>query len=220
VLKNVIANRLFLDLHDAERAYLTQEFRSGLSRADVVILNGTSTVYEVKTELDSFSKLQSQLADYRLIFDRICVVVPESIAETTMRIVSRETGVVVVQNDLQVSTIQEPKSNKINVSPAQIFDCMRRAEYEAAVRAAFGHVPDVPNALRYSACKAMFVQLSPSVAHDLMVSSVQLRGANPARAMLLSEMPESLAHACLTVSESKAFIDRLRHVLRSAVGPL
>ena len=53
VYKNSVATSLFLNGHNPKDAYLTSEFRSAQSRADVVILNGTSTIYEIKTEYDS-----------------------------------------------------------------------------------------------------------------------------------------------------------------------
>jgi hypothetical protein len=220
VFKNAIANRLFWDCHNTSEAYLTAEFRSGLSRADVVILNGTSTVYEVKTEFDSLVKLRSQLTDYRLVFDRICVVVPPRLLDNVLCLIDERTGVIVVDESLNVSIVREPESNKRCTSPSHIFECMRRPECERCIEDAFGRVPLAPSGRRYAALKEMFVKLQPEVAHDLMVRHVRRRGMNCAREKLLSEVPKSLIHACLTIGQSATFINRLRAVLNGPMGVL
>lgn len=72
VYKNAIATELYLTgRHSLNESLLTSEFRSGKSRADVVIVNGTTTVYEVKSEFDSLKRLEGQLLDFKNIFDCI-----------------------------------------------------------------------------------------------------------------------------------------------------
>jgi len=218
VFKNIIANQLFLNRHDILQSYLTDEFRAGISRADVVVLNGTSTVYEIKTELDSFAKLPSQLADYRRLFDRLCIVVPKELVRRTIKISDEAVGIIEISDELSVSTVREPQSNKRFTSPAHIFDCMRRAEYEACVAEAFVKVDDVPSGRRHSVLKALFTQLTPEDAHDLMVRHVRRRGISNSTTKLLSSVPKSLVHACLTLNESTKFTDRLAAILNEPVG--
>lgn len=220
VLKNAVANALFLALHDPQEAYLTTEFRSGDSRADVVIFNGTSTVYEIKSEYDSFAKLGTQLADYRKIFDRICMVVPPSLLDRALSSASDDIGVFVVNQNLGVTKKRAPRSNKDQTSPSHIFDCMRRSEYEGAIREYTGCVPDVPNTRRFAACKEIFTKIPPRRAHDLMVRHIKNRSKNLAIQNLLSEIPDSLVHVCLTLSGSKAFINGVARVLNQPLGRL
>ena len=56
---------------------MTDEIRSVKSRGDVAILNGTSTVYEIKSHYDSFDRLDGQLADYKRVFDHIYLATTE-----------------------------------------------------------------------------------------------------------------------------------------------
>ena len=219
VFKNIIANALFLDLHDPAEALLTGEFRSGESRADVVILNGTSSVYEIKTEYDSFVKLPSQLSDYRKIFDRIWVVVPDQLVSSALKLVDEGTGLLGIGEKLQITTIREPISNKSNTSPSQIFDCMRKSEYTAIIHEVTGAVPNVSNGLMFGACKSIFQGLEPSSAHDLMVRHVKRR-SNNAISSLLSATPSSLAHLCLSLKESKTCLERILLVLNSRVDTI
>ena len=77
VYKNAIATKIFLSRHSLQSSLMTDEIRSVKSRGDVAILNGTSTVYEIKSHYDSFDRLDGQLADYKRVFDHIYLVTTE-----------------------------------------------------------------------------------------------------------------------------------------------
>ncbi len=220
VFKNAVAQSLFLLRHDPSSAFLTDEFRSGESRADVVILNGTSTVYEIKTELDSFSKLGRQIADYSQIFDRINLVVPPAFASKALLSAPERVGVLVIEGDLRISETRTAVSNKANTSNSHIFDCMRMIEYQACLKEALGVAPDVPNSMRYKVYRELFLSLAPELAHDLMVKHVRKRSKNPAIEVLLRRAPACLAHSCLTLGESRQFAEKLALALETPVGVL
>ncbi|STV31066.1 Uncharacterised protein [Klebsiella pneumoniae] len=72
--KNIIANEVFLKKHKKNAAVMLSEFRVGTNKADCVILNGLSTCYEIKTELDNLKRLPEQLNSYISLFDKVYVV--------------------------------------------------------------------------------------------------------------------------------------------------
>ena len=82
IYKNEIANKLYLEKHDYNEATLLTEFWTHKSKTDIVIINGTATVYEIKTEYDSLSRLDSQINDYRKVFDKIFIVSTEKYLKT------------------------------------------------------------------------------------------------------------------------------------------
>ena len=96
-------------------------------------MNGTSTVYEVKSEYDSFDRLASQIADYRKVFDRIVVVTSEAKSDAILDRVEPLVGVTALRTDGSLKTYREPQSNKASTDPATIFDCMRQGERLAAI---------------------------------------------------------------------------------------
>ena len=152
---------------------LTGEFRSGNSRADMVIINGTSTVYEVKSKYDSLKRLEGQIADYKNVFDRIFVVTTAEKTKALLGMVDPLVGVMVLGDNGKLDEIREAQSNKANTNPAIIFDCMRRAEFCSAINDVLGYVPSVPNSRIYQESKELFCRLGPGEAHDLMVSKVR-----------------------------------------------
>ena len=215
VYKNAIARKLFLKHRNSFKdSLLTNELRVGNSRADVVILNGTSTVYEVKSEYDSFERLDSQISDYRSVFDRIFVVTTADKAQAFLDIVDPIVGVMILKNDHKLDPIRNAQSNKENTDPATIFDCMRQAEFCSAVKDRFGFVPDVPNSKLYLESKKLFCKLDPVDAHDLMVQKIRTRKKRGPFIDLIKAAPDSLKHACLSFTKSQALAVQIRERLK------
>ena len=214
VYKNIVAKSLYLSgRHSRKKSLLTSELRSGGSRADVVILNGTSTVYEVKSEYDTLRRLEGQIADYRTVYDRIFVVTTPEKAKSIINEVTSLVGVMVLGGKGKLRTVREAQSNKTNTNPAAIFDCMRREEYCSIIRDIYGSVPNVPNSKLYRESKRLFCRLDPCDAHDLMVQRVRMRGKRKPFADLINDAPDSLKHACLSFSKSQALALRIREKL-------
>lgn len=61
-------------LKQAASAVSIFELPVGDSRADFCKINGHSAVYEIKTDLDTFYRLEKQLSDYYDVFDYIYVI--------------------------------------------------------------------------------------------------------------------------------------------------
>lgn len=204
VYKNIISSEVYLsERHPSENTLLTSEFRIGTSRADVAILNGTSTVYEVKSEYDSFERLDGQLEDYTKVFDRIFVVTTMEKALVAESRVDPQVGILILEGD-KLETAREARSNKANTDPGTMFDCMRQAEFCSAVVDRFGSVPEVPNSRLYRESRKLFCRLDPSDAHDLMVEKVRARKRQRPFWDLVEKAPASLKHACLSLSKSQA----------------
>lgn len=202
VYKNVIATNIFLSRHSLNSSFMTDEIRSAQSRGDVAILNGTSTVYEIKSHYDSFERLDTQLLDYKRVFDHIFIVTTPIKAEAATRLLDRSIGVIALRHDGTLSAIRESPSNKHSADPGAIFDCMRQSEYCRAITQEFGFVPQVPPSQLYRAAREMFCRLSPGVAHDLMVDQVKRRGKKRPFVELIESAPVSLKHVCLSFSKS------------------
>ena len=76
----VYKNNLFLDIikeHGLKETLTLNEFKVGTSKADLVMLNGMVRIFEIKTELDDFSKLPKQLKDYQKFANEVNIVTDE-----------------------------------------------------------------------------------------------------------------------------------------------
>jgi hypothetical protein len=197
IYKNALVSKILLGRHSLNTSTALTEFRAGKSKADLVIVNGTSSVYEIKTELDSLDRLKGQIASYFRVFDKVYVVTHESHIAKVKREIDPSVGLLLLTDRYSLKTIREAASNAANVDPSSIFSCLRQNEYCRIVNAEFGYVPDVPNTLIYTECKKLFTTLPPNIAHQRMIEVLRKRTYSPAFQDFLSEVPKSLKLLCL-----------------------
>ena len=74
VYKAALTQKVLLGIHSLNTASMLTEFRVGPCKADVVILNGTGTVYEIKSERDSLTRLKEQIIAYSKVFAKVNII--------------------------------------------------------------------------------------------------------------------------------------------------
>jgi hypothetical protein len=195
LFKNAIASKLLLGRHSLSTATLVTEWRVAECKADIAIINGTSTVYEIKTSLDNLDRLESQLAAYRQVFDRIYVVTEEALSAKVASEVAADVGIMALTPRYTLREMRPSQSNLHRVKPGVIFDSLRVAEYSEILQTELGFVPEVPNGRRYHECKRLFEQLAPEVAHAGMVRVLRGRTARRGFAPFVERLPPSLKAA-------------------------
>lgn len=221
IYKNAIADKVLLGKHSLNSSFMLTEFRAGNCKADSVILNGSSTVYEIKSVYDSVVRLERQLDAYQQVFDYINVITSKNQLGKVKEIVGDYVGLMVLSDRYTISTEREATSQLANVDPAVIFDSLRKPEYTAIIKKQFGHIPDVPNTKIYSACKELFVRLDPQIAHNEMVWVLKKRGNCFLLREFISQVPGSLKAASLgcklTKQDRSAFLDLLDEEIGSCL---
>src|SRR5690606_23088535 len=86
IYKNKLLSDFVLQNYALDDTILLNEFRIGQSIADTVLVNGTNKVFEIKTELDSPERLQSQLQDYFRSFTEVYVFTHKTLIEKYQKI--------------------------------------------------------------------------------------------------------------------------------------
>ncbi len=190
--KNAIANKILLGRHSLNTAFMLTEQRVGDCIADVVILNGSSCVYEIKSEYDNKARLRRQLDAYMQVFDHVNVITCSSQQVKIAEEIPKEVGVLVLTDRNTIHAVRAPSSGKHAVDPRVIFDTLRQSEYVEIIKEHFGSVPDVPNTQIYQACKSLFAQLTPQDAHAAMVDVLKRRGDCESLRHFIEAVPRSL----------------------------
>lgn len=199
VYKAALVEKVLLGKHSLHTASMLTEFRAGECKADLAILNGTSTVYEIKSERDSLSRLERQVAAYSSIFARVYVIAAENHATSVINSVGKHVGVLCLSKRYQISTLREATDQSQHTSPAAIFDSLRTSEALTVLESYGIALPSVPNTELRSAAQNLFVRLSPRKAHSGMVRVLkQTRNLLPL-STLVAQLPSSLQTAALTV---------------------
>jgi len=224
VYKNAIANKILLGKHSLNTSYMLTEFRVENCRADVVILNGTSNVYEIKSEYDSLDRIQNQVESYMKMFDMVNVITSYSQIDKVSSGLPIEVGLLELTRNYTIKTVREAASLKNRVKPEVIFDSLRKSEYLKIIKRLFGFVPDVPNTRIYGECRDLFCRLSPEVAHDEMVKVISMRGNNKILKDIIFDIPQSLrayiVDSSIDDKKAKKFEELLGRKLNTIVVPV
>jgi len=218
IYKNIIADKLLLDRHSVEDSRMLTEFRVGKCRADVVILNGTSTVYEIKSQFDSFTRLNDQLDAYKQVFDQIYVVTSPQQAEKLQDLISEKIGILTLTEGDTISTIRESVSNKHNIRAEVLFDSLRKQEYLQIIKILYGTVPDVPNTQIFSECKDLFMKKEPNVVHDITMKVLKNRSDSNLIRSFLESAPRSLLAYIISNVNKKTKLQALASMYTTEIG--
>lgn len=183
--KNLITNNLFVGRHKAANSAVLHEFRIGDSIADTVLVNGTGTVYEIKTEFDDPSKLHGQLENYYQAFPRANVVVPDTL-HGFYRDLLRDSpaGLVTVGARGHLRVVKEPKVQLSELSRETIYRTLRQGEVRSVLSEVLGRYPDVPNGIRFDAYFEALEGVSTEELQRQMQFQLKQRGPRQSRALL------------------------------------
>ncbi|WP_409423849.1 sce7726 family protein [Pseudoalteromonas sp. RW-H-Ap-1] len=173
--KNSIANKILLGKYSLNTASMLSEFRVAKSKADAIILNGTSHIYEIKTELDSLERLDQQLLDYQSFSEFVSVVTDKKHIPKLLDKIPSNVGLIELTSRDTFRTVKKPLSNLDKLCKNVQFDALRQSEYVRIVNLHHGFVPDVPNTLLYKECKKLFKDIPIRVAHKYILGELKNR---------------------------------------------
>jgi hypothetical protein len=199
IYKAALTRKILLGRHSLQTASMLNEFRVGQCKADVVILNGTSTVYEVKSERDSLSRLHRQVEAYSRVFARVYVIAAEKHVPTVMASVPSYVGVLRLNGRFQISPLREAVDRADRTSPSAIFEAIRTAEAGLILKSHGITIPVVPNTQLNAVLRKRFLQLRPREAHDGMVQVLRKTRNLLPLSVLVDQLPHSLQTAALSV---------------------
>ena len=209
VYKNVIANKILLGKHSLNTSQMLTEFRVGKCKADAVIINGTSTVYEIKSEMDSFKRLEKQLSAYLQVFDHINVITTAFQAKKLISDLPESVGILTVTNKNTISTLRKSLSNKENINRGTLFDSLRKNEYLQVLKKLNETIPDIPNTMIFKECKKLFMKFSPNELHDTSMNVLKKRNDSKELSELIKTAPNSLSAYIISNSNNKKILQAL-----------
>lgn len=145
------------------------------SIADFIIVNDSATVYEIKTVLDNFERLESQISDYSRAFAKVTVVIPaEKLDSLLQKIDNLKIGIITETED-QFSVYREPVADMSHLSHRAMFGILRKTEYSAIIKQWFGSLPEVSDFEYYETCYDLFSQIPMQEAYQLFVNTLKKR---------------------------------------------
>ncbi len=182
VYKNETLYYEILSNRHSDNAKLLSEVAVGGSKADIVVINGTTTVYEIKTELDTVNRLESQLDDYVKVFDRINILTCETKLKSINEILKKKPefdviGIFLLKKNSRKITLdvfKESTSNLANINPETVHQTINFSEF----RKYYPHMD-----------KETFIKLEKPEVHQIFSDIIKHRARHQD---FLHQMPKSL----------------------------
>ena len=204
IYRSALTHNVLLGKHSLNTACMLAEFRAGACKADVAILNGTATVYEIKSERDSLARLANQIQNYKKVFAKVYVIASEGHVTGVLDTVPEDVGVMMLGSRYRITTVREADDRSDRICPVTVFESLRSAEAVAILKRLNIAVPDVPNTQRHAAMRALFAQLDPTAVHNAMVSTLKATRNLAPLGDLVDHLPRSLHAAALSIQIRRA----------------
>ena len=174
--KNTLLNKLLLGIHSPRTTIALTEVPIGNSKADFILINGKAVVYEIKTALDNFERLDGQIEDYYKAFSKVMVVISEkNYDDIQQRLQNSPVGICLLTKKGTLSIRKEPIEYNEMLSKSIMFKILRKNEYEKILLKIFGSLPNVSQFEYYRACQTLFESLSIDMAYKMFVQGLKLR---------------------------------------------
>ncbi|WP_445620184.1 sce7726 family protein [Kushneria sp. Sum13] len=196
--KNIVAEKLLLGKHSLNTATIIPEFRVGSSKADCVMINGSSTCYEIKSSYDNLDRLPEQIKQYKSIFDKVCVITSNAHLKKVLNLMPLDIGIIELTGRNTLRTHREPKvlDHEINVSV--LMRSLRASEYKEIVRELYGFVPDVKNTDIYIECEKLLEVCSPDQVRKTFCDVLKV--SRKVKKDFVTKLPKSLLMAGISYS--------------------
>lgn len=202
VYRVALTQKIALGRHSLHTATVLNELRAGKSKADLVILNGTATAYEIKSERDSFNRLPEQLADYRSVFACVNVVTSPMQADAVLDLIPDDVGVLRLSKRFTLQVVRQATESPERTDPLAILDTLRTKEAIELLKNLGMHFPQVPNTQRWSALREIYAGLDPATVHMEAVRVLKRMRSRAGLVPFLQQLPTPLRTAALAADLS------------------
>ena len=214
VYRSALTHNLLLGKHSLRTACMLNEFRIGSCKADLIILNGTGTVYEIKSERDSLSRLQNQITNYRKAFGKIYVIAGSEHLDDVLKTTESSIGVLSLTRWNRISTIREAEEVLDFICPVTIFESLRINEAKIIASELGIKIPDLPNTQMHGFLKEEFSGLPPVSVYNLMLKTLKKSRSLLSLRELILNLPRSLQPAALSIQLRSKDHERLINTMQ------
>jgi hypothetical protein len=213
IYRTALTKKILLGRHSLNTACMLPEFRAGSCKADLVILNGTATAYEIKSERDSLSRVLNQVSNYKKVFAKVNVIASESHLDSILASTPSDVGVLCLSRRYQISTVREAEECPDRICPVTVLESLRSIEASSILKLLDVAVPDVPNTRRHLVMRKAFENLDPASLHFAMVEVLKRTRDLAPLGQMIRQLPPSLHASALSIRVTQQERDRLVHAV-------
>ena len=173
---NTLLNKLLLGRHSLSTTTAITQLPIASSKADFILLNGKAVVYEVKTELDTFGRLEYQLNDYYKAFTYVNVITCESnYFKLNKMLKDTPTGICVLSEKNTIRTKKEAQYSSDHLDKQVIFKILRKYEFENMIMNFYKKLPQATPAFYYDECFKLFEKIPLDALYSSFIRQIKNR---------------------------------------------
>ena len=217
IYKNELINKYIYKHFGRSTSVAVNEFRVANAVADLVLFNGESKCFEIKSDLDSPQRLSNQLDYFQRIFEQCYILVPVDTINEYKKIVDDRIGLLTLRYcaNGQVSINMERQAMKIEMVDVDVLMCsVRAAEYRWMVKQAYGKMPDVSDFEMFEACREQLKHLTSEQLHLLFREAIKLRKS---KVSVLKNVPPIFRQMSLSLNLNDASLRLLENLSQQKI---
>ncbi len=180
IFKNEFLNNWLIKELGETNSQIFSEYRVGNSIADLAMFNGCSKIFEIKTELDSDSRLTLQLQNYEKAFNQIFLIIPESKINIYKK---QDVSIGLITYDPKsqntFSVYRKAKLN-LDIEPSTIMSILHTNEYKSIVRKHYGSLPQMTSFNQYKVCSELIFEIPKSKLNTFFIDEMKNRSSSNA----------------------------------------
>ncbi len=218
IYKNSLTNQLLIEKYGLETTTLLSEFRIGKSISDMILINGEVKLFEIKTDLDNFNRLEIQLNEYKKAVEKIYIVTSSKYVEIIKSNYSNSNyGIIELTETMQLRIHKEANSDKSNFSYETIFKLLRKDDYLQLVQDEFNFTPNVPNTVIFKECFDLCRQIEITKLQKAVFLKLKKRKISHTELLMKEEIPKELKFLCYLLNFDESNYDRLFSLLKVSI---
>jgi hypothetical protein len=178
IFKNEFLNQWLIKNLGEPNSKVFSEYRVGNAIADLVMFNGNSKAFEIKSSLDSDKRLKLQLENYRKAFNEIYLVIPK-FRLNSYRGFDRSVGIISFNyQDSKRFTLERRAELNDQICASTIMHVLRTAEYKNMVKNHYGDLPEMTSFNMFKKCFELIKQIPTADLNRLFIAQMKKRAVN------------------------------------------
>lgn len=213
VIKNELLNKWVKKELGEKNASIFNELSIGKARADLVMFNGVSKVFEIKTIFDDDTRLLHQLEQYKRIFNEVYIVVPKKYLDKYLD-VDKNVGVVSYNSNSKTFSLKRESKQAFDIDVGVLMEVLHTKEYLGICKATYSELPEMNAFNQFEICKELIAKIPKYQLNTLFLDVMKQRGINNE---FFNIVNNEFNQICLSLNLTRTERNKLIEVLRKKI---